>query len=499
MSPSKPFSTILECNRCGAPLLVKKGREVTRCAYCGTQCVVQGLKTVEAEAPKDWKPPPVWTPPDEVPADSTKPLKYQGNRVRNVVIMLSLLGALGVLLITIFRERGEKVEKKPSQVEKPQQPDASPAPETPRQPPKLDPARLAKISLQVTRAELTKKLGLEENASVKLAGSRWAKIRFEWHFGPDHVSKVVIAAADAPLKSFYMLRKKLELLLPRRWSYFRSLRKERSKIYGSWGWREAKLEFLGQHSKEIEINSFPRSEDDKIAGIKDVWQRQVSLLWDIVRVALWDLPITLDEQGIRRYLGRGWPVGELSKLGPDVAIEQRDAVLRRFFPGVYRREFTAVVLPVDHPWIESVDFGWPSLKGAKPREARFKPVYSNHFPDPLAMALVRCVQKAFGIKGKDLRNPESLDPVFDWWFNIPTGGSVQVNYSRLDVDFFGHSNHPAPHARMTQAVWLKVLDLIRDCPQTTSKPARQPPPPRQAPARTPSRLPPTRQPPKVKS
>lgn len=439
-----------------------------------------------------------------VPGDASPPSQTQGDGAgaKPLTLLLSVLFLVLTLvpLVIIFYPSSKPEKRSSGEQETEKAGAASPGAQEPARqtPPKPDPARLAEISLRITRAELIRKLGHgdsghNDRAEIDLAGKPWKQVRFQWDYGPDHVSRVALVTG-APVKAFYTLRQKLNGLLPRRWGYgvhYPGI--TRDSINGEWHWREARLYFLKsdyRHDLELAISSYPSSEDDKAAGVSKVWQRQVSLLWDVVRVALWDRPIPLDAQAIRRNLGGGWSMSELATLGPEVTVEQKDAVLRRFFAGVHDSTLmplTSANLPIDHPWIDMARYSWQEMRGGKVNFIDFHAPRDTRFKDPTA--LVRCVQKTFAIKGEDLSNPRSLNPEFDWWFDIPTGGSVHIKGSYLRVDFSGHSNHPAPRATMSQAIWVKVLGLLQSCPQTPPTPAKPATP------STPAAEPPQRQPP----
>jgi hypothetical protein len=54
---------IVECKHCGAPLDVERSSAFARCSYCGHTNKVKSAKTLMAESPAAWTPPPVWQPP----------------------------------------------------------------------------------------------------------------------------------------------------------------------------------------------------------------------------------------------------------------------------------------------------------------------------------------------------------------------------------------------------------------------------------------------------
>lgn len=85
---------LIECNKCGAPLDVKGTERVVRCRYCGTSTKLRSTRTLAARTPDGWAPPPVWTPPEHVPARS-RPLRY---RVRKPSRIPPLVGCVVTVL-----------------------------------------------------------------------------------------------------------------------------------------------------------------------------------------------------------------------------------------------------------------------------------------------------------------------------------------------------------------------------------------------------------------
>lgn len=66
---------IVECKHCGAPLDVERGSAFARCSYCGHTNKVKSAKTLLAESPIGWQPPPTWQPPPQYRAPQV-PLPY---------------------------------------------------------------------------------------------------------------------------------------------------------------------------------------------------------------------------------------------------------------------------------------------------------------------------------------------------------------------------------------------------------------------------------------
>ncbi len=67
---------LVECTNCGAPLDVKPDDRVVTCRYCDRTNRVRSMRTVAMETPKTWAPPPAWRPPENVPAKSSRELRF---------------------------------------------------------------------------------------------------------------------------------------------------------------------------------------------------------------------------------------------------------------------------------------------------------------------------------------------------------------------------------------------------------------------------------------
>jgi len=97
---------IVECKKCGAPLNVERGSAFAKCGYCGTANKVKSARTLMAERPIGWQPPPVWTPPPNAPAPSHTALPYRpaahkartGRGCGVVLIPLIVLSIAGAVL-----------------------------------------------------------------------------------------------------------------------------------------------------------------------------------------------------------------------------------------------------------------------------------------------------------------------------------------------------------------------------------------------------------------
>lgn len=89
---------IIECGNCGAPLDVKEGKNLTRCAYCNSTSRVGTTKTIAAVTPQGWKPPQEWRPPEGVKADPNQVLKLGRSITSLVTWIVVIVGLLGTVI-----------------------------------------------------------------------------------------------------------------------------------------------------------------------------------------------------------------------------------------------------------------------------------------------------------------------------------------------------------------------------------------------------------------
>lgn len=97
---------LVECSNCGAPLDAKSTATVAKCSYCGQKNRHVQARTIAAQTPTNWRPPPRWTPPAHVPATSQKELRYHKRSGAGCMVLLPVAIGLLAPAIGIFASSG---------------------------------------------------------------------------------------------------------------------------------------------------------------------------------------------------------------------------------------------------------------------------------------------------------------------------------------------------------------------------------------------------------
>lgn len=99
---------LVECSHCGAPLDVRDGVRLVKCAYCDHANRVRSMHTIAAEAPPGWKPPPQWTPPPNKRAPVHQALVYHATKpprrglLAGVAVLLTVIGAVVPIAFSVL-------------------------------------------------------------------------------------------------------------------------------------------------------------------------------------------------------------------------------------------------------------------------------------------------------------------------------------------------------------------------------------------------------------
>lgn len=431
---------IVECGFCGAPLDVREGRRFTKCTYCDKTSDAQHLRTLEPQTPPGWRPPPVWTPPAHVPADSTHVLRYHTGpnvgAIIGAVFAITIVAVVGVAVAVTARPSGKSAVAKPG------------APAYPGGPARIDPAALAGVSMKITPERLQEITGVAMDAQhsmrVPLAHPHFDAVTFRWDpDNLDHVRDFYFNGGKTPDPT---LRKRFKAIFGRR-------------LEGdSFHWEgcglnvPAKGDFVSTH---VSLKAIGSKEEEAAP-----WQAQSEALWKVARHVVLGLGQKPDTATVRDVLGGGYPVADLLKLDLQSDIDGADAAVRKVFPGAMRRLFIDLEykVAIDHPWYGEANIDWKNKKGAKLAEVSFRPPPGTKSRWPDQKALEDCVG---GVLGKPSRVSEGdhLGGSRDVTFRPASGGEVRVYEHMMVVKLRDN-----PFAKPMQGdTWRTVVTALDAC------------------------------------
>jgi hypothetical protein len=353
---------LVECKHCGAPLDVRESQRYARCRYCGSVDERANLRTVSVSTPSDFRPPPRWTPPEHVPADSAVDLPYRESRaglVAGIVAPLVLLGA-AALFVNQSGKPGAFIVI----------------------PTAIGGRQLMALSLDQSPAALAAALSTsptDKSIFVKLDSARFQQLTFSYSDGHlDHPTSFYFGAVegghfDAAVRA--------------------ALEKQLTTALNENGWRWEHV-WLNIDSKTGSIGGNIEGE----GGDNPLWKRQLDALFRVVVSASFgELSVLSDADG-RELLGTGYEFSSLAELDPKTPVESaRDVIATRFPGSVFSDSggFGAHVA-LAHPLFTHVELGWNNAAAAPIYEVGFRPRGGVEGYEARREAVAACVTQAFG-------------------------------------------------------------------------------------------------------
>jgi hypothetical protein len=307
-------------------------------------------------------------------------------------------------------------------------------------------AALAGIALDVTPEKLEAVTHVGADADyrmrVPLSGSRFDAVTFNWdkeNLG--HVSEIFLNCSGAQPED-ETIRRKLHDLLGRRF--------EKSE---SFQWQDSHL-YFSPSGGVLSIGVTIASGNDK----NPHWKPQIEALWDVVREAI-GIPLKVDVNKVRDYLGRGEPLGALAKLDPATDIDRSHNALARLFPGVTTRPFIDLdhTVAIDHPWYGEAQLSWKNKAGSRLATVDVRPPPgATKFPNQ--REIEACVESAFG-KPYRRSDPDHLRGDWDTTWQPTGGGEIRVYQHMVAINVADN-----PFAKdMPRATWNKTLATLDRC------------------------------------
>jgi hypothetical protein len=423
---------ILECGHCGAPLDVREGASITTCKYCGKANERQRMRTIAAETPRDFSPPPRWTPPAEFPAPSNVPLDYRRNPASSAAtaITLSLVLGIGVAIVGAViatRSVGGKSSKGAAGSVF-----SSGA----------TPAMLAALNLNQDPAGIAKALSgrlSDKSVYVPLSDPRFEYASFSWdekHL--DHPS------------NFYLGARKGVLTDPRMAQVF-ATRLHGGLEQGSWNWFGGS----GFHNAQ-DSASVGGHVQLSVSGLnKDVenprWKEKLDAVWKVALEAAFAVPTNFSPADMSELLGAGHPLIKLASIDPGTTVEFAPETMKRLFPGSGVSTFISldVDVSIEHPLFKHADMAWKNEKGGQLESVHFRPKanWASH-----REAFVAC---ATGKLGKpDVRVADYVNKKQDYEFH---SGQVRLLVPESMVYVVGYGKG------ILGPDWVKIVNAVNDC------------------------------------
>ncbi|MDC3962268.1 hypothetical protein [Polyangium jinanense] len=417
---------ILECRQCGAPLDVKPDATLTKCRYCGTTSERRLLRTVSAETPRDFRPPPQWIPPPHVPAPSNLPLTYHPAPPRGAVIgalaagiMAAVLGVT-VALVTLGKPRSSGKGGVVATVL-----------------PGKTPQELAAVRIDQTRENLAKALSgnpLGSMLAVSVSHPRYQSISFMYDDKepafPHSFTLVQRSGATVEPKGIEALGSRLHGGL----------------VDGSWNW--AGLVAVNTDAKTGLVSATVLG--GRVGGTSAQAKAQLVAMWKLVLHAVFGAGSgpTAEEA---RWIGAPHPFAALETIDLTTTVDKAAATLTQKFPGAALSTFIelGVTVAVDHPLLWNAELSYPNEKGGTLRIVALRG--TKAFP-ARREALVGCLEGKLG-KAK-VQDRDFLAKKRDYEFTV---GKLWINIGETDARV-----HWFP-GRLNAPDWKRVMNALGAC------------------------------------
>ncbi len=392
---------ILECSHCGAPLDVKEGSRLVRCTYCKVTTERTRMRTLHPERPVDFRPPVVWTPPVHVPADSNVTLAYQKNASSGAgclvgVILLSVVGVIAGVIFASAKRGGLGIGG-------------------------ASKTQLAALKLDKGPGGLGDKLGAnvsETSIYVKLDDPRYEYLTMSWD--KEH--------PDAPTSFYFGIKKGQKAPAGAAEKLAMHLRGGLDKNH-SWSWH-------GVYFSLAEDGHFHGSVRPIESGTLEnkQWRQQIDLLYRVAVADVLGVSTKFTEDELRELLAGGYPLADVGKLDPQLSVDVAEKTVLEKFPGARRGSSGSGVnmdVPVDHPWLLSLELAWPNQKGGVLESLSAHPAGGYDQLGPRVGDFARCLTKTFG--APKVNDTDYLKKKKSYDFKLPGDMTVTLNEYSLTL------------------------------------------------------------------
>ncbi|MDI3284120.1 hypothetical protein [Polyangium sp. 15x6] len=422
---------ILECRHCGAPLDVKPDAALTKCRYCDTTSERRLLRTVSAETPRDFRPPPQWLPPPQFPAPSNQALAYHEETLRAntranwiaLLVGVSCAAALvlGVSIAMSLRAPGSSKKGGPVTTVLPGK----------------TPQELAAVRIDQTRENLAKALSGSPMGSmlvVSVSHPRYQSISFMYDDKepafPHSFTLVQRSGATPDPKGIEALGSRLHGGL----------------VDGSWNW--AGLVAVNTDAKTGLVSASVLG--GRVGGTSAQAKAQLVAVWKLVLHAVFGAGSgpTAEEA---RWIGAPYPFAALETIDLTTTVDKAAATLTQKFPGAALSTFIelGVTVAVDHPLLWNAELSYPNEKGGTLRIVALRG--TKAFP-ARREALVGCLEGKLG-KAK-VEDRDYLAKKRDYDFTV---GKLWLRIGENDARV-----HWFP-GRLNAPDWKRVVGALGAC------------------------------------
>lgn len=357
---------LIECSRCGAPLDVKEGTKIVRCNYCSSSHRVQQTRTLSQQTPLGWRPPPTWTPPEQVP-QASQPLAYRRSSHAPILMAVGATLAIAVVVSVV----GFAVQQTASVTGGGARLGGVQA------------AKLATTPLGTTQVAFGQQFPsavLDENrARLALAGSPFDSAILSWNDERNRVVGVSLLASEGQVDVGPLVADLKRHLGSR----FISRDSQLGATYPAGT-------YLNLNPKGSSFHFHSEPDDDA----RTDWEARGEAVWKLMGLVALGATTSLDARD--RGLLVGYPLSKVATIDPTLVIDAAESSVASALPGSVATQSSELELEVlvDHPWFGSASLTWENKQGGWLNQLKLWSPRNEPLSDPEGVA--RCLEPLLG-------------------------------------------------------------------------------------------------------
>jgi hypothetical protein len=182
------------------------------------------------------------------------------------------------------------------------------------------------------------------------------------------------------------------------------------------------------------------------------WKERLSALWAAVKVATFQSGEALDLDTRRNVLNIDNSLLELQQLSVDTSIDEREAAVRKIFPGA-APDRVGFSIGLGHPWFNTMIVSWENKAGGRVSQANFY-YWTDPKGGPSLDAVERCLTPALKSAKRQVTDHAKGTYSLDW---PARGGAPRVHATPQLVMILNNAGMP------TQAGWSRVMTALAGC------------------------------------